>query len=65
MDDINEDEVVVFKLDSDEEDNDVFLPIESEELLKKVYAEYVKVMEENGGGDDTCGDSCDGCKGCG
>jgi uncharacterized protein YrzB (UPF0473 family) len=61
---IDTDEVVIFRLDADEEGKDIFSPIEDEELLQKVYDEYVKVMEEDD--EEACGESgCEGCKGCG
>lgn len=67
MDDADEDEVMVFKLDSDENDNDIFMPVQSEELLHKVYAEYVRVMNEHehdcGGGEGGCSGGCSGCSG--
>ena len=64
MAEIDEDEVVVFKLESDEEDNDVFLPVADEDLLQKVYAEYVRLMEQEG--EDGCGGGdCSACPGCG
>lgn len=56
---ISGDEVVIFKLGTDEEGSDVFLPIEDEKVLNAVYEEYVKMMEEEGCG---CDDECDcGC----
>lgn len=57
---VSDDEVVIFKLGSDDEGNDVFLPIEDEKLLQKVYDEYVKMMEEEGCGceDEDCGCGC-------
>jgi uncharacterized protein YrzB (UPF0473 family) len=60
---LDTDEVVVFKLDSDEQDNDVFLPVESEELLQKVYGEYVRIMKEHGD-DDEGGCSPSACANC-
>lgn len=58
---VSEDEVVIFKLGTDEEGNDVFLPIEDEKLLQEVYDEYVKMMEEedDGGEAEDCGCGCD------
>ncbi len=44
--DIGEDEVIIYRLDTDEEGNDVFSPLESDELLNEVYAEYVKEVEK-------------------
>ena len=70
MEDVDPDEVVIFRLDSDEEGNDVFSPIEDEELLQKVYDEYVKVMSEEYADDEDddeeggCASGCGGCCGC-
>lgn len=43
---IGEDEVIIYRLDVDEEGNDLFTPLESEELLNEVYQEYVKEVEK-------------------
>lgn len=66
MEDVDTDEVVVFRLDSDEEGNDIFSPIEDEALLQKVYDEYVRIMSEECDveGDDGCEGGCGGCCGC-
>ena len=63
---VTTDEVVIFRLDSDKEGKDVFSPIEDEELLQKVYDEYVKIMEEDEETEENeCkGTGCDGCCGC-
>lgn len=62
---VETDEVVIFRLDADEEGNDVFSPVEDEELLQKVYDEYVKVMDEEDE-EEECGEGgCGGCSGCG
>ncbi len=44
--DISEDELIIMQLATDEEDNDVFLPIDDEKILNAVYEEYVKLAEE-------------------
>lgn len=61
MEDIEEDEVVVFKVEKDEKGEDLFVPIEDEELLSKVYEEFTKLIEEYDEGDCGCGcgDGCD------
>ena len=59
MEDIGEDEVVIFKLDTDENGEDLFVPIEDEELLDKVFDEYNKLMEDDGEEDGcSCGCGC-------
>ena len=80
VEEVSEDEVVIFKLGLDDEGKDVFLPIEDEKLLNEVYEEYVKLMEQEmdgegegcgcGCGEDNCDDEgcdCDddSCSGCG
>ena len=59
--DIDDDEVVIFRLEEDENGEDLFVPIEDENLLNEVYEEYVRMAEE----EDECGCGCgcheDGC----
>lgn len=68
---VSSEEVVIFKLDSDDEGKDVFSPIEDEELLQKVYDEYLKVIDEDDeeyddeDEDDGCSSGCGSCGGCG
>ncbi|MEG2002201.1 MAG: DUF1292 domain-containing protein [Clostridia bacterium] len=45
---ISEDELVIMKLSTDANDDDVFLPIEDDDTLNAVYDEYVKIAEQNG-----------------
>lgn len=37
--------MVIFHIESDADGNDVFMPVEDEELLDKLYNEYVKELE--------------------
>ena len=57
---IAEDEVVIFRIDSDregEEDEDFFYPVEDESVQDAVFEEYLRA---------TAGSECDGdCEGCG
>lgn len=39
---MEEDEMIIFKLQEDEEGNDMFVPVDDEELMNAVYDEYVK-----------------------
>ena len=60
MADIDEGEVAVFKLETDENGEDLFVPIEDDELMDKVFAEYNRLVEE----EENCGCGCgcdDGC----
>ncbi len=63
--DIDEGEVVIFKLETDEDGEDLFVPIEDDELLDRVFEEYNRLMEEEGCccGDDDC--HCEGDCHCG
>jgi uncharacterized protein YrzB (UPF0473 family) len=67
IDGMTDEEVVIFKLDADEDGGEVFTPIEDEALLQRVYDEYVRRMEED---DEGCEGGCDssacgcGCEGC-
>lgn len=60
---VEEDEAVIFKLGTDENGGDVFLPVEDDELLDAVYDEYVKIMEEEDEWECGCEDcsKADGC----
>jgi uncharacterized protein YrzB (UPF0473 family) len=66
--DISGDEAVIFKLTEDGDGGDIFAPIESEELLNKIFDIYLKAAADEFGFDgdgDGDGDGCDcGC-GCG
>lgn len=59
---ISEDEVVIFKL-QEGKDNDMFVPVDSEELLNKVFEQYLKAAaDENScscGECDCHEDSCE------
>ena len=52
---IAEDEVVIFKLEEGKE-NDMFVPVESEDLLNKVFEQYLKAAAD----DESCSCGC-GC----
>ncbi len=59
---IAEDEVVIFKLEEGK-DNDMFVPVDSEETLNRVFEQYLKAAAD----DESCGCGCDDedCEGCG
>ena len=50
--DISEDELIIMQLGTDEEENDIFLPIDDDKILNAVYDEYVKLAEEIEGEDE-------------
>ena len=52
--DMDEDEVIVFKIGTDSEGNDLFVPVDDEKVLDGVYQVYMEEMEG-------CGDDCDCC----
>ncbi len=39
---MDEDEMLIFKIEADEDGNDLFMPVEDEDLLDKLYEEYLK-----------------------
>lgn len=53
--DIEDDEVLIYEIQEDAEGNDVFAPIEDEDLLQKVFDEFQRELEayeaENGDAD--------------
>ena len=54
-DDMDEDEMFIFKIGTDSDGNDLFIPVEDEETLQGVYDVY---LEEAGACEDDC-DCCD------
>ncbi len=54
-DDMDEDEMFIFKIGTDMDGNDLFVPVEDEETLQGVYNVY---LEEAGACEDDC-DCCD------
>lgn len=52
LEDIEDDEVLIYEIEEDKDGNDVFTPIEDEKLLQKVFDEFDKELkkyeEENG-----------------
>lgn len=66
MEDIADDEVIIYELGVDEDGDDKFIPIEDEALLNEVFNEYIKEAEAEGCCcEDDCDDDCDcGCNGC-
>lgn len=56
LDDIDEDEVLIYEIGENEEGNDVFIAIEDEDLLQRVFDEFMAEVEKMEGGCDGCGD---------
>lgn len=49
MEDVEEDELVIMRIETDEEDNDYYTTIESEEELQEVFAKYLEIAEADDG----------------
>ena len=58
MEGIEEGEVLIFKLEEQEDGEDLFVPVESEELLNAVFEEYLRVAS-----DHECDGGCEHCAG--
>lgn len=56
LDDIEEDEVLIYEIGENEEGNDVFLAIEDEDLLQRVFDEFMAEVEKMEGDCDGCDD---------
>lgn len=66
MDGLGEDEAIIFKLEEQDDDTDLFLPVDDEELLEAVFNEYLRSVSDEEGcccghcHDDGCECDCDG-----
>ncbi len=56
MEGIEEGEVLIFKLEEQEDGTDMFMPVDDEQLLNAVFDEYIKAAADH---DCDCGD-CEG-----
>lgn len=56
MEGIEEGEVLIFKLEEQEDGTDMFIPVDDEELLNAVFEEYLRTAE------DGCGCGCEDCE---
>ena len=62
MEGLGEDEALIFKLvEQEDDDSDLFVPVEDEELLNAVFDEYLRAVADDacGCGCHDCGDDCD------
>ena len=57
---IGEDEVIICKLEDQDDETQLIVPVEDEELMQKVFDEYLRTADECGCGCD-CDDDCDDC----
>ena len=68
LEDIADDEVLIYEIVENEDGNDVFQPIEDEELLGKVFDEFMAEVEKyeedlDGCSQDGCSHDCCSCCG--
>ena len=60
---IGEDEVIICKLEDQDDETQLIVPVEDEELMQKVFDEYLRTADECGCGCDCdcedCDDDCD------
>lgn len=64
LEDIEDDEVLIYEIGVDEDGNDAFITIEDEDLLQRVFDEFMKEVEAHEGCD--CDGDCNhgGCSCC-
>ncbi len=58
LQDIADDEVLIYEIAETQDGNTEFLPIEDEALLEKVFEEFMREVEAYENGDCECGDEC-------
>ena len=56
---IGEDEVIVCKLEPQDEETQLIVPLDDEELMNKVFEEYLRTAHECGCDCDDCDGECD------
>lgn len=60
MEGIEEGEVLIFKLEEQDDGTDMFIPVDDEELLNAVFEEYLRTAEDGCGcGCEDCDDECE------
>jgi len=47
LDDFDEDEVAIFKIEEEDEENDLFVPVQDEKLLDALFEEYLKAVADS------------------
>ena len=52
LEDIEDDEVLIYEIVEDEDGNDAFAPIEDENVLEKVFNEFMAEVEKYESGED-------------
>lgn len=61
LDDIEEDEVLIYEIVENEDGNNVFCAIEDEDLLQRVFDEFMAEVEKMEEADCDCGSDCSCC----
>ena len=61
LDDIDEDEVLIYEIVENEDGNDVFCAIEDEDLLQRVFDEFMAEVEKMEDAGCACGSDCSCC----
>lgn len=61
IDGVGPDEAIICRLEDGDDDTDLFLPVESEDLLQKVFDEYLKALDDYDDCDCEC--DCEDCEG--
>jgi uncharacterized protein YrzB (UPF0473 family) len=51
LDGFADDEVAIFKILEEDEENDLFLPVDDEKLLDALFEEYLKAVADSGDGE--------------
>lgn len=59
MEGIEEGEVLIFKLEEQEDGTDMFMPVDDEQLLNAVFDEYIKAAADHDCGCGDCEGHCD------
>ena len=49
MEDVEEDELVIMRIETDEEGNDYYVTIDSDEELEEVFDKYLEIAEADDG----------------
>lgn len=59
---VGDDEAIICRIEEQDDETDVFMPVDSEELMQKVFDEYLKAVDECGCdcGCEDCDGECDG-----
>jgi uncharacterized protein YrzB (UPF0473 family) len=52
MEDVGEDEVVIFEIQLDENGDDIYVGVEDKEELQKIYEEFLRLYDEEGASDE-------------